>query len=292
MKFAVSSYSFHTLTESGKYKEKELIKLAKDIGFDSIEFAEIHPEKESKKASYAEKLREESEKQGVPIINYAIGCDFLNGSDGDTDKEIERLCKEVDIAEILGCKMLRHDVTRGFDKDSKLQTGFDNILPKLIKGCTSVSEYAKEKGIRTMSENHGYFFQDSDRVEKLVTGVHNENYGLLLDMGNFLCADENPEKAFGKLIPYAFHIHAKDFHIKSGNNLPPQDAFFTTRAGNYLRGAIIGHGDVPVFQCLKILKMNDYSGSITVEFEGIEDPEKGTAYGLNTLKYMTGLLGL
>lgn len=292
MKFAVSSYSFHTLTESGKYKEKELIRLAKDLGFDSIEFAEIHPKNEKDKASYAAKLREESEKLNIPVINYAIGCDFIYGSDSCVEKEAERICKEVDIAEILGCKMLRHDVTGGYKKDDNRQLGFDNALPDLIKGCTIVTEYAKSKGIRTMSENHGYFCQESARVEKLVTGVHNPNYGVLLDMGNFMCADEDPEKAFGRLMPYAFHVHAKDFHFKSGNNLAPQDAFFTTRAGNYLRGAVIGHGDVPVFQCLKILKMNGYEGSITVEFEGIEDPEKGAAYGLNTLKYMTEILGL
>ena len=115
-------------------------------------------------------------------------------------------------------------------------------------------EYAKTKGIRTMMENHGYFCQDSDRVERIVTGVADSNFGLLLDMGNFLCADENPVVAFGKLMPYVSFVHAKDFHVKSGNNIAPVDGFFTTRGGNYLRGAVLGHGDVPVFQCLSLAK--------------------------------------
>ena len=32
-----------------------------------------------------------------------------------------------------------------------------------------------------MVENHGYFAQDSDRVEKLINAVDHPNFGLLLD---------------------------------------------------------------------------------------------------------------
>ncbi len=292
MKYAVSSYSFHTLTDSGEYSEKELISLAKDIGFDGIEFAEIHPQNEKKKASYASLLREESEKRGLPIINYAVGANFLKDENDGGKAEVERLFSEIDIAEIMGCRLMRHDIAYGYEKSDKRQLGFENALPLFIKCCNEASDYAAAKGIKTMSENHGTFCQESLRMEKIVTGVHNPNYGILLDMGNFLCADDDPAKAFGRLVPYCFHVHAKDFHIKSGDSLPPQDGFFCTRGGNYLRGAIIGHGEVPVFQCLKILKDYGYDGYITVEFEGLEDPKLGVKYGLNTLKYMQKLLEL
>ena len=38
-----------------------------------------------------------------------------------------------------------------------------------------MTEYAAAKGIKTMVENHGFFCQDSDRVEKLVTAVAHPN---------------------------------------------------------------------------------------------------------------------
>ena len=41
---------------------------------------------------------------------------------------------------------------------------------------------------QTMIENHGYFCQDSDRVERIITGVSHKNFGALIDIGNFLCA--------------------------------------------------------------------------------------------------------
>lgn len=280
MKYSVSSYSFSQLVSKGEYKEIELIALAKEMGFDGIEFAEIHTPDGMEKKEYAALLKKEADKCDIEIVAYCIGADLLN----DTDNEIERLKNEVDIAEILGCKVMRHDASSGFDKEVRHQRGFMNALPVIVRGYREVTEYAKTKGIRTAIENHGLFCQDSSRVEAIINGVADDNFGALIDIGNFLCVDENPAVAVGNLVPYVFHVHAKDFHFKSGNAFAPVDGFFRTRGGNYLRGAIIGHGDVPVVQCLRIIKNSGYNGYITVEFEGMENAKKGVAYGLNTLK--------
>jgi sugar phosphate isomerase/epimerase len=103
-------------------------------------------------------------------------------------------------------------------------------------------------------------------------------------MGNFLCVDEDPAKALGRVLPYAFHVHAKDFHVKPGNGPNPGQGWFRSRAGNYLRGAIIGHGEVPIAQCLGIMKRSGYDGVLSIEFEGLEDPLKGIAMGLENLR--------
>ena len=291
MKYSVSSYSYSSAVDAGKYSELELISLAKSMGFDGIEFAEIHAPEGADKKEYAQTLREESERVGIPIVCYAIGANFARPA-AETDREIDRLCGEVDVAATLGCRMMRHDVAWGLpDEAQRAHMGFADVLPELIRGCRAVTEYAAGKGVRTMSENHGFFCQESLRVERLVTGVQHPNYGLLLDMGNFLCADEDPAQAFGRLAPYAFHVHAKDFHVKSGDGVAPQNGFFTTRGGNYLRGAIIGHGEVPVLQCLRILKKNGYDGWATVEFEGMEDAETGVAFGLENLRFLAETAG-
>ena len=255
MKFSISTYSLSGLVGENGVTEKDLIKIAKEIGFEGIEFAEIHTPENKDKIEYAKELNEECKKVGIIPVQYSIGADFLNN---DIEKEIERLKYEVDVASALGVTGMRHDGTSGFQGEDRKTKGFREALPYLIKGCKAVTEYAKTKGIRTMMENHGYFCQDSDRVERIVTGVNDSNFGLLLDMGNFLCADENPVVAFGKLMPYVSYVHAKDFHVKSGNNIAPVDGFFTTRGGNYLRGAVLGHGDVPVFQCLSLAKNAGY----------------------------------
>lgn len=291
MKFAVSSYSYCRLIGSGEKSLTDCIALAKESGFDGIEFIEFDVPEGMTKAEYAAVIRSECEKNSIEPVAYTIGADFINGSDGDIDKEIERLKAEVDIAAVLGVKLMRHDSTRGYEKEDRGSKSFDDALPSIIKGCRAVTEYAKTLGIKTTTENHGFFCQESRRVEKIVSGVANDNFGLLIDMGNFMCADEDPVEAVGRLSPYAFHVHAKDFHKKSGNAPFFCDGFFRTRGGNYLRGAIIGHGDVPVYQCLSTLISNGYDGYVTVEFEGIEDQITGTTYGLNTLKKMCESIG-
>lgn len=282
MKTCVSSYSFHKLINSGEFTQLTLIKEVKSMGFDAIEFTNLIPPKDMSAVDFAYKLREESEIRKLPIANLTIGAELLNCP--SLDEEVSRLLEQVDIAVVLGAKGLRHDATGGYKGIEKSYKSFDEALPALIEGCRRVTEYAGGKGIKTMVENHGFFCQESSRVEKLVAGVGKENFGVLLDMGNFLCADEAPELATARLAPFVKHVHCKDFHIKSGLSANPGAGFFTSRAGNFLRGAIVGHGNVPVVQCLSILKKNGYDGYISIEFEGIEENLMAVEAGLDNLE--------
>ena len=290
MKIGVSSYSFHNLVATGAMTQLEIIAKAKEMGFDVIEFSTFTLPEGETPLTFAPKVRAECDRVGIKVANYTIYADFLNGSNGDWMAEVERLKDEVRVAAILGSPGMRHDATWGPAADRVGAKSFDALLPILAEGCRAVTEFAATMGIRTMVENHGYFAQDSERVEKLVSAVNHPNFGLLVDMGNFLCADEDPTKAVGRVLPYAFHVHAKDFHVKSGLGADPGDGWFPSRAGNFLRGAIIGHGNAPISQCLRLLSKSGYDGVLSVEFEGMEDPLKGIAIGqANLRRYLAAL---
>ncbi len=290
MKIGVSSYSFSRLVRAGEMSQLDVIAKAKEIGFDSIEFSTFQLPEGETPLSFAPKVREECERVGLAITNYTIGADFLNGSDGDLKAEIERVKEEVKVAKELGAPGMRHDATRGFPPDHPGPKSFDAALPRLVEGCRAVTEFAQELGVKTMVENHGFFCQDSVRVEKLVNEVAHPNFGVLIDMGNFLCADDDPGEAVGRLIPYAFHVHAKDFHWRSGTRVSPGPGWIHTRGGNYIRGAIIGHGDVPILQCLRIMKRANFQGVLSIEFEGLEEPIKGIEMGLANLRRLTAMV--
>ena len=98
MKTCVSSYSFSSYSNKTGATQRELIAKAKSMGFDAIEFVDLCPENGLTQLQYAEVLREESEKTGLPVANYTIGADFLNCE--DFNKEVERLCAQVDIAKL------------------------------------------------------------------------------------------------------------------------------------------------------------------------------------------------
>ena len=288
MKISVSSYSFSQLLNSGERTQLTLVELAKQMGFDAIEFTDLCPPEGITEEEYAKQIKAESERVGLPVSSYTVGADFINAQ--DIEDEIARICRKVDTASILGVKVMRHDATSGFKGNEAKYKGFDQALPSLIKGCKAVTDYAKRYGIETCVENHGFFSQESLRVEKLVNGVADENFGLLIDIGNFACADDPSPVAVGRLAPYAKYVHAKDFHIKSGNAINPGRGFFRSRGGNYLRGAIIGHGDIPVMQCLSILKNSGYDGYVSIEFEGMENAVDGISTGLENLKNMLKII--
>lgn len=289
MTLGVSSYSFSRMVRSGSISQLDVIELTKKWGFEVIEFSGLTVPEGETALTYAPTVKEACDEAGLPVANYTIGADFINGSDGDWKAEVERVKDEVRVAHILGAPGMRHDATRGFAADFTGKKGFDDALPILIPAIREVTEFAADLGVRTMVENHGFFCQDSDRVEKLVNGVDHENFGVLIDMGNFLCVDEDPATAVGRLMPYAFHVHAKDFHVKSGEAMNPGQGWFTTRGGNYLRGSIIGHGEVPLTTCLSIMNKAGYEGVLSIEFEGMEQPSQGIRYGFSNLKKLIRL---
>ena len=112
------------------------------------------------------------------------------------------------------------------------------------------------------------------------------NYGALIDIGNFLCADEDPAKAVGILKNYAFYVHCKDFYYKEGAGVaaPEGPGWIYTRGGNYIKGAAVGDGCVPVAKCLGILKASGFRGPAAIEYEGTEDPLECIAAGKRYLE--------
>ena len=280
MKISVSSYSFHQYIKAGKLTQLECVAKAKEMGFDAIEFTDITGDSLDEQKAMAKKIKDEADRVGIDINAYTIGANLYHESDEDSEKEVERLKGQLDVAKILGAKVMRHDVCYTLGKRGNARS-FDLMLPTIAKNARRVTEYAETLGIRTCTENHGFIAQDSDRVEKLFNTVDHDNYGLLVDIGNFLCVDEDPIHAVSRVAPYAVHAHVKDF-IRFDEAV--EGRTIMTRGANYIAGAVIGEGVVPVRQCLRILKRANYDGYVSVEYEGREDCIAGIERGLANLK--------
>ena len=279
MKFGVTTYSYSKILK----QECDYIKICditKEMGFDGIEFVPLQnfdPNIDPIKA--AREIREHCEKIGLEIASYTVGVD-LAGEKGEA--ELEKLLGYIDVAAELGAPTLRHDVCYSLPK--KHLSNYRDAIKVLVPRIRKATEYARSKGIRTCTENHGYIFQAPERVEELILAVGSDNYGWLCDIGNFLCVDADPKHAVSIAAPYAFHVHAKDFLYKSGATGICPPGFFTNACGNYLRGTVIGHGVVPVRECVAILKRAGYDGWLSVEFEGMEENIPALVAGIDFLK--------
>jgi len=285
MKISVTSYSFGSYINEDKLGLMGIIDKAAEMGFEGIEFSsgawqkDLDPE-------VAKAIKARCEEKGIACIAYLTGANFLAA---DLDAEIARVKKCVDFTAEMGAPMMRHDVAGGFAGcGRKYSIGYDDALKIIAPAIREVTEYAASKGVKTMTENHGQFSQDALRVEKLINTVAHENFGALVDLGNFMCADEVPTESVAIMAPYAIHVHAKDFLWKSGMEIDPGEGWFRTRGMNYLRGAIIGHGVANIYQSVQILKKVGYDGYLTVEFEGAEDNLKGIRIGRDNLLRFIG----
>ena len=284
MKLSVSSYSYRQLIRAGKMTQLDVVARAKEMGFEGIDYTDLDGATLEEQLENARTIRAAADAAGIEIVAYTIGANLYRGSaDADT-AEVERLCGQVRVAAALGASLMRHDVCGSERADGRV-VSFERMLPTIAENARRVTEYAATLGIRTCSENHGFVAQDSDRVAALYNAVGHENYGLLIDIGNFACVDEDSVHAVSRLAPYAFHVHAKDFRIRPYYQKPMEDEkYITTRGCNYLYACAVGEGDVPVEQCVAILKRAGYDGYLTVEYEGVEDCIAGITRGMNNLK--------
>lgn len=282
MKIGVSSYSFRKYQKATGCSYIDLCDKAKELGFDGIEFIDLKTEND---LAEAEKIRKHCEEIGLPIAAYTVGANFQLD---DLGEEVRRVKGCVDVAAALGAPVMRHDATFKL-KEIEGYT-WQDAVHDMAPAIREISEYAASKGIRTCSENHGHVFQDSVRVETLIRAVDCENYGWLVDMGNFLCVDEEPLSAVTRASKYAFHAHAKDFlyHIvKEG--VPTPEGYFKTRNGNLLRGTVVGHGAVPIAESIKVLRQAGYHGWLSLEFEGMEENIPALSAGLAYLRKAVAL---
>ena len=278
MKIAVSSYSYSQYMRKTGADYLKICDLAKASGFDGIEFIDLDLtiQPASSLASLAETIHNHCQAIGLPIVAYTVGADFY----AKGAQEVSRLCKQVDIAGILGAPLLRHDVT--WTPPDKCNW---RDVVQVVKGyIREVAEYGECKGIQTCTENHGYLMQDANRVEALILAVDHPNFGWLVDIGNFLCVDEPAIHALPIALPHAFHVHVKDFLSKDADTASPGDGWFDSRHGTHLRGTIVGHGVVPVAKCINMIKESGYNGVISLEFEGPEDNLPAIDAGLSILQ--------
>lgn len=283
MKIGLSSYSLFQAMNAKEMTILEAIDWTAEHGFEHIE---IVPGLgfELEDAGLVDEIRERAVSNNLEISNYAIGANFLQENKDSYDAEIERVKKEVDIASQLGVKLMRHDIAWRSPEESTI-AHFEKDLPSLVHACQEIADYAAQYGITTSIENHGHYIQASDRVQSVIHHVNRSNFKTTMDIGNFLCADESPVAAVKKNIDYASMIHIKDFYQRPAH-LYPGEGWIETIAGNYLRSAIIGHGDIPMREVLKIIKNSAYDGYLSIEFEGLEECKQASKLSLDNLKRM------
>ncbi len=281
MKIGLSTYSLFAAFQKGEMSIPDALRWTKDNGGEHVEVSAVGFDL-AEDPALAKAIYNKANEVGIELSSYTISAQFLQPTKEAYDAEVKRVMAHVDIARNLGIQRMRHDAGfRPIPKTSVMQ--FEEDLPRMVTACIRVADYAAQFGITTSLENHGYHVQNSERVARLVYEVDRPNFRWTVDIGNFLCVDEDPVAAVKKAMPMASMVHIKDFYIRP-TRMNMGEGWFETTAGNHLRGAIVGHGDIDILAVLKVIKESGYDGYLSVEFEGMEDCRTGSRLGMETLQ--------
>ena len=284
MKVGLSTYSLVKELREEKMSILDVIQWIADHGGEHMEivpygFTVVDDEE------LADQIREKAAEVGIELSAYSLPANFVQETDEALLEEVDRLKKHVDIVNRMGIKIMRHDVTAfNLQPEERTIHYFEEHFSKMVKGSQLLADYAAQFGITTTIENHGFNVQSSDRVQRVIHAVDRGNFKTTLDVGNFLCIDEDPLVGVKKNIPYAAIVHFKDFYIRPYYENPGEGEWFRTVNDNYLRGAIVGHGDLNIRELITLVKNSGYDGYLTVEFEGMEDAKIGSKIGMDNVR--------
>ncbi len=294
-KFGVSIYSIFNAINKKEMTPEQGVEWLCEQGAEVIEIVPFGIDIVNE-AGLAAKLKNAAAKHGVKIENYSVNANFLLISDEEFDAEIARVKEHIDAGAELGITTMRCD-SAGFRRPIAENTieNFIAELPIITRAYELLCEYAKPKGIKILLENHGFHANGADRVRLILKSVKADNFGHQLDVGNYICVDDSPEISVKKMLPFATTVHMKDFYVRPEGRNPGDatqfdcaGAWFRSVGGRYLRGSILGQGDLDTVEIIRRVKASGFNGNIFIEYEGMEDCRYGTKVSLDNLKRIYG----
>jgi L-ribulose-5-phosphate 3-epimerase len=295
MKIGFSSFSFFDRMNDGRMGIREVIEWVAGSGADHFELATMSfsPRGQDEfwniddDPALLDSIRSTSASTGVELSGLCIPANFLV-PEVERRHQIERAKHHIRLCDSLGIRFFRHDVVQWKYAGTDVAE-FERSLPVLADSSREIAQFAAGYGIVTSVENHGFYLNASERVRRLILEVDEPNFRTTLDVGNFLCVDEDPLVATRKNLPLASFVHLKDFFIRpEGRRLDA--SWLTTLGGSHLLGSIVGFGDMPTAAIIESIVDSGFDGFVSIEFEGLEDSLVGCEKGLANTRAMLGAL--
>lgn len=303
MKLGTSSYSLNAHQKDGTMTILDIIQWAKDNNCDHLELVpfdlQLLLDDGSINMPLVESIKEKADSVGMELSSFSLNACVLKETEAEYRAEIERIEKYMQICTMLGIKKMRHDTCTGQHPNGpqfNTPQQFEKDFPTLVKAIQELADYAASIGLNTTLENHGRYINGADRIIRLIEAANRPNLGMTMDVGNFICVDENNLVAVEKCVKYADCIHLKDFYLRPVERIVPGISighpngyrrWAPTNSGRTLyRGSILGQGDLDSWEALRILKKAGYDSHISIEFEGAEECCEATRACLETARYI------
>lgn len=253
IELSLSQWSFHRALKSGEMNHVQFIEKASILGFSAVEYVSTLLKNPILDTLFLDSLNEAASKFKIQQVLIMVDGEG-NLADIDSTSRGEAIFNHlqwIDAAAYLGCQAIRVNLYGDGDKAMVAQAG--------VEALRQLSNYAHNKGIRILVENHGGYSSDATWLANVIEQVNSPDVATLADFDNFCikyaggamwgttCL-ESFDKYLGMqlLMPYAGGVSAKAYDFG-------EMGFETTIDYNKMVEIIFNAG---------------YSGFINIEYEG------------------------
>lgn len=244
----IQEYTFNRWLKSGKLNHLDYPALVKkELGISHVEYWNRPFDGKHTDKKYVGELATRTRNDGIQNVLILVDekHELDHADKAERDKSIDLHKSWIDCAEQLGCLAIRVNCRMGGDPKDNLNRAVD--------GVGRLCEYAKDTSVKVVIEPHGRNSQDPDWLVSVMKALNHSHAGILPDFNNFGKYDRYD--AVKKTLPFAPAVCAKALKFdKEGNE-----------------------SNTDFERMLKIVHDSEYSGVISIEFEGHDiDPITGS----------------
>lgn len=282
IKLGIASYSYwHFRTD--RVPIETVIEKSADLGVEGVDvlhrqmdIAEKAPLDDAGR-SYLRKLRRHAFRNGVSLVCLSIHQNFVSPDPQVLQQQVDHTIKCIEIAYELGIPCIRlnsgrWNTIKDFDELMK-HRGEEPVLEGFkdddgFKWCIECIEKclpkAEQCGVMLALENHWGLSRSPAGQLRIINAINSPWLGALMDTGNFL---ENPYDKLKAIAPRTIYVQAKTYY--GGGE------WYTL--------------DLDYKRIARILMDAGYTGFVSLEYEGKEDPDKAVPKSIALLRKSFGL---
>lgn len=281
IKLAISTYSYWHL-RGPRVPIETVIDKAAELGVEGVEI--LHRQMDLREnapldaeaRAYLNRLKRQAFRRGIDLICLSIHQDFVDPNPEFRQAQVRHTQRCIELASALGIPCLRLNSGRwntigSFDELMKAR-GLEPPLPgytdedgfgwciDCIRQCLPK---AAECGVILALENHWGLTYSAEGLLRILNAIDSPWLGALMDTGNFL---EEPYDKLRLMAPKTVLVHAKTY--------PGGGEWYTL--------------DLDYKRIARILAEVNYTGYVSLEMEGKENPDTAVPKSLALLREAFG----
>jgi len=269
-RIGVSTYSFWQFKNKDLRDIEKCIDLAAEWGFDAVEILARQMENEDN--ATLQKYKQRAFKHGISLNGFSTHQSFMYPDAAERKKNVELVCKQIEQAYAMGIPTVRVNTgtwktSKDFDELMKNKgieppiKGYtdDDAFQWVVDGYNACLKTAEKCGVVLGLENHWGLGRTPEGLMKIVNAIDSPWLQVTMDTGNFF---DNPYDKLELLAPKTCLVQTK----------------------TYYGGGLWFSVDIDYAKVAALLRKHKYTGYLSLEFEGKDDPMTAIPKSLAMLK--------